>query len=81
MRAVVLTSPGTPLELLEVPDPVVDPAGGPRSQEVLNKFRVAIADKADATAAVSSRSSLRSCSGGSDDAIAARQHAREAPPS
>ena len=26
----------------------LDPAGGPRSQEVLNKFRVAIADKADA---------------------------------
>ena len=29
MRAVVLTSPGTPLELLDVPDPVIDPAGGP----------------------------------------------------
>jgi hypothetical protein len=30
----------------------LDPAGGPRSQEVLNKFRVAIADKADAAATV-----------------------------
>jgi hypothetical protein len=30
----------------------LDPAGGPRSQEVLNKFRVAIADKADAAAGV-----------------------------
>jgi len=29
-----------------------DPAGGPRSKEVLNKFRVAIADKADAASGV-----------------------------
>jgi propanol-preferring alcohol dehydrogenase len=35
MRAVVLTSPGTPLELLDVPDPVIDPAGGPH-QSVLD---------------------------------------------
>ena len=34
MRAVVLTSPGTPLELLEVPDPVVDSAGGPHQAVV-----------------------------------------------
>ena len=30
----------------------MDPAGGPRSQEVLSKFRGAIADKADAAATV-----------------------------
>lgn len=28
MRAVVLTSPGSPLEIQEIPDPVLDPAGG-----------------------------------------------------